>query len=158
MAEHLPINTGPLIALARSEALGIAGALPFEFICPREVEAELAAGAVPEHPWTTPGWLTVLALQHALDPVAIASLDVGEAAVIQLAREIGARRVCMDERKGRRVARAVGLEVVGTLGLLLLAKRRGQIPAVRPFIERLQATGTWYHPALVARVLAAAGE
>ncbi|HEY4562574.1 MAG TPA: hypothetical protein VIJ36_06320 [Thermoanaerobaculia bacterium] len=37
MAERLVVNTGPLIALARIEALDVVGRLPFELICPQEL-------------------------------------------------------------------------------------------------------------------------
>jgi hypothetical protein len=45
MAERIVINTGPLIALARMDALDVPGQLPYEFICPNEVRAELDEGA-----------------------------------------------------------------------------------------------------------------
>jgi hypothetical protein len=41
MAERMAINTGPLITLARMEALDVPGHLPYEFICPQEVQTEL---------------------------------------------------------------------------------------------------------------------
>ena len=41
MAERIVINTGPLIALARMDALDVAGQLPYQFICPSQVREEL---------------------------------------------------------------------------------------------------------------------
>jgi uncharacterized protein len=90
--------------------------------------------------------------------VTAAVLDAGEAEVVQLALERGIRTVCIDERAGRRIAAAVGCNVVGTLGLLLAAKQHRLLPALRPVIERLRATGGWYDEGLLERVLAAAGE
>jgi len=66
--------------------------------------------------------------------------------------------VCIDDKKGRRLALAVGLKPVGTLGLLLRAKNAGVIPEVKPYIDRLTETGAWYAPALVERILRAAKE
>jgi hypothetical protein len=43
MAEQVVINTGPLIALSRIEALELVGQLPYQFFCPEEVRAGLAA-------------------------------------------------------------------------------------------------------------------
>ena len=48
--------------------------------------------------------------------------DAGESAAI-LAKELGADLVLIDERAATRKARALGLRVVGTLGVLLLGKR-----------------------------------
>ena len=45
MAERIVINTGPLIALARMDALDAIGQLPVEFVCPSEVRQELDEGA-----------------------------------------------------------------------------------------------------------------
>ncbi len=158
VVERLVINTGPLIALGKAQALEIAGALPIEFLCPLEVRAELDAGAAKGHHEIAPPWLHVKSLERPLDLVARAALDSGEAAVIQLARERGIPRVCLDERRARRAATAAGLQVVGTLGLLLRAKNGGLIPAVRPFIARLRRGGDWFDEALVAEILTAADE
>ena len=47
----------------------------------------------------------------------------------------------LDDRDARRYARALELEITGTLGLLLRAKERGILDAVRPVLDRLQALG-----------------
>lgn len=158
MAERLVINSGPLIALARAEALEVAAHLELELLCPPQVRAELDVGEAQGHPAVRPGWLTVVPLAGALDPVASATLDVGEAAVIQLAREQTISRVCIDESKARRAAVAVGLRVTGTLGLLARAKSLGALPALRPVLDRLVAGGAWFDAELVRRVLRAVGE
>ena len=48
--------------------------------------------------------------------------------------------------------------MVGTLGLLLRAKRLGLILALKPFVDRLRRGGDWFDEALVQKVLRAAGE
>ncbi len=158
MADRLVINTGPLIALARAEALEVVAALPIEIIAPLEVQAELEAGVAAGHPWVSAPFVRFLPLSSALNPIAIANLDIGEAAVIQLALDQAVAAVCIDERKGRRAATAIGLRVTGTLGLLGRAKTMGIIQAVRPFVDRLSREGEWFDAALVARVLAGLGE
>lgn len=82
MAERIVVNTGPLIALARIEALDVAGRLPFTFICPREVRDELDRGAEAGHPHIAPAWLRVESLRERPSPVTLSVLDLGEAAVI----------------------------------------------------------------------------
>ena len=56
MAERIVINTGPLITLARMEALEVPGQLAYEFIGPEEVQAELEAGVVAGHPVVNSSW------------------------------------------------------------------------------------------------------
>jgi predicted nucleic acid-binding protein len=158
MAEHIVINTGPVIALIRMDAIDVAGRLPYEFLCPPEVQAKLEAGAAKGHPVTIPSWLQVRPLQGSLSPLVLSALDAGEAAVIHLALEQQIPLVCIDERKGRRIALASGLRVTRTLGLLSRAKLLGLIPAVSPFIDRALRTGIRYHPDLVRKVLDAVGE
>lgn len=158
MRERISVNTGPLVALAKADALEVIGQLPFDFICPPAVRRELDEGAKLGHPAVLAPWLAVTPLARPIDPVAVTILDAGEAAVIQLALDEGLRRVCIDERRGRQIARAVGLDVMGSLGLLLRAKSEGLIDELRPYIDRLQAAGIWYDRHLIQRVLAAAGE
>src|SRR4030067_2521274 len=65
------------------------------------------------------------------------TLDEGEAEVIILAQEIDADLVIIDEDKARKVARLNGLNVTGTIGILLDAKKKEKISELRPFLDRL---------------------
>jgi predicted nucleic acid-binding protein len=60
-----------------------------------------------------------------ISPLLLNSLDLGEAAVIQLAINENIQTVCIDEAAGRRVARLSGLSLTGTIGILLRAKKEG---------------------------------
>lgn len=157
-AEFLVINTGPLILLEKAGALDLAARLPYQIVCPTAVRAELDAGATKGYPAVNPEWLSVVPLKTALSPLAKATLDEGEASVIQLALECGYRCVCLDDLRGRRIAAASGLQVTGVLGLLALAKKTGLIPAIKPYCDRLLERGAWYSPHVIQRVLAGVGE
>ncbi len=78
--------------------------------------------------------------------------------MIQLALEQSIGRVCIDERKGRRVALAVGLQVTGSLGLLGKAKLLGIIPELRPEIEKLKKVGIYYGDGPIREILRGVGE
>ncbi|MEW6210806.1 MAG: DUF3368 domain-containing protein [Acidobacteriota bacterium] len=158
MSEKIVINSGPLIALGKMQALDLIAQLPYEFLCPSQVETEILKGTSLGYSVVIPSWVKVLSLQSPLAPFASIALDDGEASVIQLALEQKISRVCIDELKGRRAALAVGLQVVGSLGLLGNAKTRGLIPAARPFIEQAQQNGIYYDANLVDRFLRAIGE
>ena len=88
MAEKIVVNTGPLVSLARADLMDVGGKLPYDFICPKEVSQEIAAGILKGYPIAEPKWLIPTTLSAPLDPVATASLDRGEAAVIQLAKRL----------------------------------------------------------------------
>ena len=85
-------------------------------------------------------------------------LDQGESEALVLAKELGAVRILIDERLARRKARSVGLTVTGTLGVLLMAKEAGLIPAVRPLLDSLSETPFRMSENLYRRVLRMAGE
>lgn len=87
-----------------------------------------------------------------------ASLGPGESEALSLAAELHAVRFVVDERAARRIAEGLGLSVIGTLGILLAAKRKGNLERVRPSIEALVSRGFWVAPRVVERVLLAAGE
>lgn len=71
-------------------------------------------------------WIQVKKLSAPSERSLLATLDAGEASVIQLAQEHEMPLVLIDERKGRKVARAIyNLRVIGTVGILLKAKEQG---------------------------------
>ena len=158
MADELVINTGPLTAFDRMGCLDQIGRLPFVFVCPQEVRRELDEGEAAGHPRIVAPWLAVRRLSSPPPAFGLVELDLGETAVIQLAMEVNTGLVAIDEWKGRRMALAMGLKVVGSLGLLGKAKRLGLISQLRPFVERAIESGVRSHPALVSAVVQELGE
>ena len=87
------------------------------------------------------------------------NLDRGESEAIALGLELGAEELLIDERLGRREAMRLGLSITGLLGILLVAKRRGFVTAIRPIVDCLIAEANFRVSArLYADVLTAAGE
>ena len=80
----------------------------------------------------TPEWLEVLALSTAPSTTLVKQLDRGEAAVITLAIEQSIALVVIDERRGRILARALGLRVTGSVGILLRAKQEKLLTSIKP--------------------------
>jgi predicted nucleic acid-binding protein len=104
-------------------------------------------------------WLKVQEVgNRATVQLLLADLDLGEAEVIALAKEINADRILLDDLDARRFARRVGLSAIGTVGILLTGRLQGKIPSLRDEIERLQAQGFRISKVLMEEVLKAAGE
>jgi hypothetical protein len=87
-----------------------------------------------------------------------AGLGAGESEAIGLALELSADRVIIDELAGRSLAQHLGLPVIGTLGLLLTAKGKGLIPAIREPIDILRRGGFRVANELYENMLQRAGE
>jgi hypothetical protein len=68
----------------------------------------------------------------------------GEAEAIELAKELHADRLLIDERKGRRLALQEGVAVIGLRGVVLLAKRNQLIPSARILLQRLESQAGMY--------------
>jgi predicted nucleic acid-binding protein len=64
----------------------------------------------------------------------------------------------LDDLAGRRCAAALRVPVRGTLGLVLLAKQRGRIPAARPVLEAMRACGMYLSDRVLGDALALVGE
>ena len=67
----------------------------------------------------------------------LGSLEKGEAEVLVLARELEADLILLDEEKARKSAVIAGFEIMGLLGLFILAKNLGLIYEVRPLVDEL---------------------
>jgi hypothetical protein len=81
-------------------------------------------------------------------------LDPGESEAIALSLELKAALLLIDERRGRAEADRLGIKITGLLGILIEAKRKHLIVAVKPLMDSLIATSEFrISPALYNRVL-----
>ncbi len=158
-------DTSPLSNLAIVGRLSLLREIYNTVIIPQAVAEELANArdeaqqieAVLSLDWIEVRQATNLELIAMLRNDAL--LDRGEAEAIALALELNADELLIDERLGRREATLLGLSIIGVLGVLLIAKRRGLIRAVQPVIDALIAqAGFRVSSKLYEEVLNAAGE
>lgn len=164
MPEGGPVvaNSGPLIALATVTQLDLLGKLYTTVLVPDAVFVEVA-GAGPGKPGAVElpnaTWLRRVSLAGAPDPLLSQGLGPGETEAIALALTSGARLLLLDDRRARRIAEvAYGLRVQGVAGLLVTARRRGLVPAVRPLLAAMRSRGYFLSPRLVERACREVGE
>ena len=81
---------------------------------------------------------------HFLLPAGARIVDMGEAEAIELALELDADRLLIDERKGRRLASKEGIPVIGLLGVVLLSRRRNFIPSARILLDQIEREAGMY--------------
>jgi predicted nucleic acid-binding protein len=146
-------NASPLIALEQIGHLDLLKSLFPTVLIPPAVAQEIAPTVA------LPAWISEHALAQPIGPQLLrTALGSGESEAISLALEIGAQWVILDERPARRIAQALGLPVIGTLGVLLASKRRGLLTTIRPCLDALVSFGFHVSPGLYALVLGDAGE
>ena len=108
---------------------------------------------------TFPDWIKVRPAKSFVSLPEGIVLDPGERAALALAQDIHADLLLLDESLGRAVARSLGLRVSGILGVLLEAKKLGDVPALRPILEQLKIkAGFWLDDRILSVVLGLAGE
>lgn len=158
-------NTSPLLNLAIIGQLDLLRLQFEQVVIPSEVLQELRVdealpGSKELASALTQTWLEVRALQNdTLQRALVSELDGGEAAAIALAVEMNVAQILMDESDGRARARTFGLQPIGVLGILLRAKREGQISSLRDLMAQLETeAGFFIDSKLYNELIAAAQE
>lgn len=132
-------NAGPLIALARIGKLDLLPAAYSEILVPDAVYREITQDPLlpGAHEVAQARWLRSVAVA---DTRAVARmrfwLDQGESEAIALAQE-RTMPLAIDERRGRRIASSLGVEITGTIGILLACKHLELIDEVMPLLDQL---------------------
>jgi uncharacterized protein len=104
-------------------------------------------------------WITRAAVSTPTVVAMLHELARGEAEAVALAVETPGALLILDERRGRLAALNLGLDIIGTLGVLLVAKRKGLLAVLAPELEKLQTqVGFRVRADLRAKVLQEAGE
>ncbi len=85
-------------------------------------------------------------------------VDEGEAEAITLAMELGDVFLILEDRKARQLALQLNLKVIGTVGMLLRAKRKGIIPQIKPLLAALNQADFRISEPLIQNALRIAGE
>ena len=67
-------------------------------------------------------------------------IDKGEASAIALAIELSDSVVILDDYKARKLAESLGIQIIGTIGIIIKAKRQGVIESIKPFLQKIRQT------------------
>jgi predicted nucleic acid-binding protein len=85
-------------------------------------------------------------------------LDAGESSAIALGLERPNSTVILDDYKARQLAQRLGVQLTGTLGVLIRATKKGVVPALRPLLNRVRETDFRFSRELELVALQAVGE
>ena len=154
-------NTSPIQYLYQANVLELLPALAGQVYVPEAVVAELQEGQrrnVLLPALEDLSWLIVRPVRDRTLLPLVTHLGDGEKEVLALGLETQDPLLLLDDRDARRYAQTLGLEISGTLGLLLRAKERGILDAIRPVLDRLQALRFRLNAKTRQMVLKRAGE
>jgi predicted nucleic acid-binding protein len=144
-------DASPLITLDQIDRLELLRDLFSDVVVPPAVALEVAPSVQ-----TLPLWVREVQAPSLRD---LAShRGAGEREAIALAVHLTADSIVIDDLTGRRIAASLGLTMIGTLGLLVRAKRSGLLRAVRPEMDALIASGLYVSEQVYHNILGAAGE
>ena len=161
MSDLAVVNASPLIFLARGGAMHLLRLAGADVVVPDVVASEIQARgeddvtvrALRETPW-------IRVVPAPVTPPLVVAWDLGpgESAVLAFALEHPGCRAVIDDRAGRRCAEALDIPLRGTVGLVLLAKRRSEIPSARQVLVQLRDAGMYLSDRVLDAALAEVGE
>jgi predicted nucleic acid-binding protein len=150
-------DTGPLISFSVIDKLDLLDELFGQVVIPEAVWRELETFIVPfAIPKVRKYQSHVIPLREPLkEPL---KLGIGEEEAMRLFTEINGERLLIEDYDARQLAESRGIPCIGTLGVLVLAKRKTFISALRPLFSGLLARNRYFSLPLLNSILTANGE
>ena len=161
MTDVWVVNSSPLIVLGKAGALALLPDLVPRLIVPAAVELEIQKGP-PDDPaghWLAGPGASLVGADGPL-PASILNrkLGAGESAVLAHALIDPGCEVIIDDLAARRAAAELGIPFRGTLGVILLARKRNLITSAATLFDLVEEAGLYIAPGLRTNALALVGE
>ena len=153
------VNSTPVIGLANIGKLDVLRQMYGTLTIPQAVFDEIKSPSVQRQVNANRDWIRVEQINDiSQKQMYRAKLHAGEVEVMILAQEKKADLVILDDNAAKKTAKFLGLRVIGTLGILVLAKKRGYIKEVSPVLDALKRDGFFVSDDLCDLVLRQADE
>ena len=153
------VNSTPVIGLANIGKLDVLRQMYGTITIPQAVFDEIKSPSVQRQVNANRDWIRVEQINDiSQKQMYRAKLHAGEVEVMILAQEKKADLVILDDNAAKKTAKFLGLRVIGTLGILVLAKKRGYIKEVSPVLDALKRDGFFVSDDLCDLVLKQADE
>ena len=151
-------DASPLIVLLKTNKLSILKELFQKIIIPEAVHKEITAKEHEKTIFNKIEWIETRKIRNTdLTTLLEKLIDRGEAEAIVLAKELKAT-LLIDDAKARKYAKLLNINIIGTLGLLKIAKNRGLIPSAKKTIDGMLAEGYYIEDKLIKTLLKDVGE
>lgn len=143
MSDFWVVNASPLIVMGKIGHLDLLTKLSKDIVVPNAVAEEIKAG--PEGDAARLAIETgMFRLVEALEPtpeLAAWDLGSGETAVLSYAIDHPNWTAILDDGAARKCAVTFGVDVKGSLAIIILAKKRGIIPSAKQLLRAMQEAG-----------------
>jgi predicted nucleic acid-binding protein len=152
-------DSSALIALAVCDGLDLILQVYDDLRVPEVVHREIVAPEKP-HSDALGSFLAhrVVKVDVSRWVVTAGGLGLGEIEAMALYKQLSADALLIDDHRARVIAEHNQIECIGALGLLLVAKRRGKISMLAPYVGKLRQSSIFYGDELLDKVLKLAGE
>lgn len=161
MNRYWVVDSSPLILLAKIEKIALLHELSDQLVIPIGVAQEIQQGVQedPARQWLkNQGHVWIQETVVVIPTISAWLLGLGETQVLSYAKAHSDYIAIVDDRAARNCAKTSNIPVRGTLGILLLAKKLGQIPEIKPLLIQLQKVGLRVSNQLINETLRLANE
>lgn len=160
MSEVWIANASPVIVLAKAGYVDLLEQLSAELVIPQAVVEEIIRGpsSDPARQLVESGWGVVASPMATPIELLEWGLGLGETAVLALAQERKPATAVLDDAAARTCAKAIGIPVIGTLGVILRAKRQGHVDSAAEIIRAVRDAGLHLEDEFIRSALERIGE
>jgi len=152
-------DSSALIALAHCDCLEILETLFGEVKVPEAVYQEVIYESKPESEKLKQFLSKKIERVNIQDYLIIEGLlGSGELEAMALYKKLNADWLLIDDEKARKAARFNKIKIIGSLGVLLVAKEKNLIQNIRPYVDRIQSANIYYSEKILTEVFELANE
>ncbi len=155
------INASPLIFFSRGQQMELLRHFASRIFVPEPVANEIFMRGqqdITAKALDSTSWLEVVAATPVPVKILEWGLGPGESSVLAYADNHQGMEAIIDDLAGRKCAAYLNIPVRGTLGIVLVSKKRGLIPTARPVMEKLIRSGLYLSRPVLDEALKRVGE
>ena len=160
MADRWVLNASPVITLAKVEHTWLLDQLAQDWFMPAQAADEVLAGPAEDAGHRFVAGLPPERIRSVVPVPVLAAWDLGpgETAVLAWAAGHPGYTAMLDDRAARACALGLRIPVIGTIGVLVMARLHGHLPRLKPVLDLIRVAGLYVDDRLLARALRLAGE
>lgn len=156
----LVADSSALIALAVCDSLNLLDLLFTEVKVPRAVFVEVSKKSKKEAD-SLAHYLEDKIIDVEIDRNYIikeGTIEIGELEAMTLYKQLAANWLLIDDRRARKIAELNQIKIIGSLGVLLLGKKKGYLTTIKSKIDILKNSDIFFSEELLQNTLTLAGE